>query len=109
MTQPLADQFPTLPFAAAADRFIPRQHETLHEQCVERRIRAFEFVPLLVSRGGLRLLEDGGGFLVVFNTDTLAADLPAVLGHEVAHTFHFDLSCCSPLLTVPHPNDMSEV
>src|SRR3989344_2943671 len=96
-TPTLAELFPTLPFATAADQFLDQLPQmTLLQQLQIRRVDAVEIIPKFFS-AGLSLLEDGR-FLVSFNDVNTPEEDARGLGHELGHTFHYDVSLTPPLL-----------
>jgi hypothetical protein len=99
MTQPflfsLAELFPALPFAAEADRFLASCSEkSLAEQLHERRITKIEKKPML-STAGLTYGPDQN-LTVWINEYARQEWYSESLGHELGHTFHFDLSTTPP-------------
>lgn len=107
-TQTLAVLFPALPFAPEADRFLSRvPRMKLLEQLQARRVGAVEFVEQL-SAAGLSIMDDGR-FLLSFNDLSTPEEDAESLGHELGHTFHYDLSSRPPRLRIPPPEAMSAV
>ncbi len=90
MPDTLAKLFPTLPFAADADTFLRNFCKSVPEQLRERRILHFDTKPL-ISAGGISIGTDGN-FIVTFCDMNTADENAETLGHEIGHTFHFDIS-----------------
>lgn len=106
-TRILAELFPTLPFAPEADRFlaaVPRMK--LLEQLRARHIGAVEFIakwfPASLS------IMDNGRFLVSFNDVNTPKEDAESLGHELGHTFHYDLATRPPRLLIPPSEEVSD-
>ncbi len=86
----LAQQFPTLPFAPSADKWLAQATElTIFEQLNGRKITSICVLPLLCTSG---LGIDAGEFCIYFNDFCKTEWAFGCIGHEIAHTFHFDLA-----------------
>ena len=98
----LTEKFPTLSFARDADEFIRKWsgNADIVAQLRERRIYRVEIVPLFVSGAGI-LFGDDGNFLVWLNDFYPPEEQAYSLGHEIGHTFHFDLSKTPPRSSYP--------
>jgi len=88
--------FPEFEFAHDADLFLATiPGISTVEQLLWRRIQVVEIMPLIVSSGGIGYTGDGNFFIALNDTNTEAESIRS-LGHEVAHTFHFDLKKTPP-------------
>lgn len=98
----LAEKFPTLSFARDADEFLCKWKKSadIVAQLRDRRIFKVEIVSLLVSGAGI-LFGDDGNFLVWLNDFYHPEEQTYSLGHEIGHTFHFDLSKNPPQSSYP--------
>lgn len=106
-TPTLTELFPTLPFTVEADQFLSQIRQmSLLEQLKARRIGAVEIIPKLFS-ASLRLLEDGR-FLIALNDVNTLEEYAEGIGHELGHTFHYDLSKTPPALRVPSSDEISD-
>jgi len=106
-TQTLAARFPMLPFAPEADRFltaVPRMK--LLEQLRARHVGAVECIPKWFP-AGLSIMDDGR-FLLSFNDVNTPEQDAESLGHELGHTFHYDLSARPPRPLLPPPEEISD-
>lgn len=102
---PLRQFFPTLSFASSADDWLnsingPNGRKKVSQQFAERRITEIR-VERILSTAGLGIGGDGNFFIMLnsFNRDRSEWD-PHCIGHEIAHTFHFDLSETPPRQTI---------
>ncbi len=89
-------KFPNLSFSKDADVFLQSimGGKNIVEQLLERRITNFEMKDLISSAG--IFIADDGNFGIAFQiTDTLLEKARS-LGHEIGHTFHFDLTSNPP-------------
>mgnify|MGYP001564104733 CR=1 FL=1 len=98
----LAEKFPVLSFACDADEFLRKWSENTDvvAQLRERRIFRVEVVPLFISGAGI-LFGDDSNFLVYLNDFYPPEEQAYSLGHEIGHTFHFDLSKNPPQSSYP--------
>lgn len=102
----LAEHFPSLEFAREADRWLETvSQSTLHQQLQERRVRRIRIEPMLFS-GALGIQD--GDFVMFFNDMSTPEEDAHALGHEIGHTFHFDLTKTPPEVTIPDKNAMSD-
>lgn len=97
----LSEMFPMLPFAKEADRWLgilgknaddPRMD--IFRQLESRKIDEIIIVPIFSTAG---MKSKRNGFHVVFNTRCHKKHAFFALGHEIAHTFHFDISQKPPV------------
>ncbi len=90
----LGDIFPYFQFANAAGAFLRRASTLdISVQLAERRVVEVVVKPIS-RRAGLTFTEND--FQIVLN-DTLAPeDQPEEVGHEIAHTFHHNLTYSPP-------------
>lgn len=83
--------FPTLLFARDADLFLAScRNLAISQQLATRNIRRVELASLF-SSGGIGVDREGN-FFVQFNDLGTADEWAETLGHEIGHTFHFDIS-----------------
>lgn len=97
----LQRQFPQFPFSIIADEWIRFfKGKSLPEQLRDRRIARVLIAPLLFSSGGIGIAEDGN-FFILLNDMNLPGENAESLGHEIAHTFHHDLTQNPPKNFLP--------
>lgn len=103
----LAELFPALPFAASADKWLDDHVSgiTIREQLLSRSVRAIEFIPI-ISTAGVGFLEGNKEFIFYFNDYASPEWLPHALGHEIGHTFHYDLTKHPLHRTIPEMGKM---
>jgi len=93
----LCSMFPELAFAKEADAFLSACPDmAVPEQLRARKINRIELKSLL-SSGGLRINPGKDSFSVQLNDLGKTNEWAETLGHEIGHTFHFDISV-RPLL-----------
>ena len=92
----LVKEFPHFLFASDADRFLQnfKNNKDIVSQLNNRRIYKVKFEQLF-SSSGLGIEEDGN-FFVFLNDLLTEEEMANSLGHELGHTFHFDLSVMPP-------------
>ena len=96
-----AQIFPRLIFAGAAGAFLRKcSGNNISWQLRERRISRVQIVPLLMSNGGLAIGDDGE-FLISLDDTDCPRDHAKSLGHEIAHTFHHNLTQHPPRNFLP--------
>lgn len=94
---PLSEQFPMFHFAKEADEWLKSIHDkSIFWQLGSRRIGYLEILPIL-STAGLGINSRTGKFMVVFNDYCELKHSFESLGHEIGHTFHFDLTKNPPV------------
>ena len=88
----MANEFPCFSFASEADKFLSmfKNNKDVVFQLRNRHIYKVKFMEL-ISSGGLGIEEDGN-FFVFLNDLLTEEEMANSLGHELGHTFHFDLS-----------------
>lgn len=105
MKKTLAEQFPQLSFAKDADEWLANiGGKTIREQLEERRIKRVRIMGILFS-AALGIQDDD--FVVILNNLNFGHDALS-FGHEIGHTFHFDLTETPPKLIIPEPNEISD-
>ena len=105
----LVRQFPTLPFARKADRWLSSiKSKSIETQLRERRIIEDHYFPLSSCKGFISLSNDGSGIIVYVDADQGRGEKFFTLGHEIGHTFHFDLRTTPLKNTIPDMNDFEE-
>ena len=94
----LVKEFTHFLFAPDADRFLQnfKNSKDIVSQLNNRRIYTVKFEKLLISSAGLYI--ESGSFVVVLNDLNTEEDMAISLGHEIGHTFHFDLSVTPPVV-----------
>ena len=103
----LTDEFPRFHFARAADAFLRRCSTlTIIHQLRERRIDEIRILPVF-SSGGLKYSHKGN-FEIVLNDTLFLEEAVCVVGHEIAHTFHHNLTYSPPKNLLPE-SDRDEV
>ena len=88
----LKQLFPEFSWAAEADTFLTELEQKLPkiiEQMRQRRIAKIETQPLLFP-GGCKI--ENGRFVIVFNDQSTFEEKVETFGHEIGHTFHYDLT-----------------
>ena len=86
----LANQFPGLPFARRADEWLESiKEKTIQEQLEERKIYSVTIWRNWKDSDGFCLCF-GFGFFFILGKKAEKHDL--TLGHEIGHTFEFDLA-----------------
>ena len=94
-SRPLCEQFPMLAFSKAADDWLQSiQDKSILEQLQERRITQMGLLRML-STAGIGYTDDGN-FIVHFNDYSNHINDAFSIGHEIGHTFHFDLTKTPP-------------
>lgn len=104
----IAEKFPEFPWVKEADFFLKNVRKKQHSislQMRERKVRRTEIKHLLFP-GGLKI--ENGKFIIVFNYMATEEDRIQTLGHELGHTFHYDISGDEPRLLCPEA-ETSEV
>lgn len=93
----LASSFPRLPFAKDADLFLEHTKMSRVDVCTQLREREIGHVEIkpLISAGGIRL-DGEGRFIISLNTECPLLEKAETLGHEIAHTFKYDLNVSPP-------------
>ena len=92
---PLATLFPDFPFAVGADEFLRKvTSESIISQFRARRISMIRIAPLL-SGGGIEIGCDNNFIISLRDVNTLLEKAQS-LGHEIGHTFHFDIKEVPP-------------
>ncbi len=90
----LSDLFPHFYFAGAAESYLGKvAMREIDQQLLERRIAdvSVNFIP---TQGGLGI--DEKHFFVVLNKNLSLHEQAESLGHEIAHTFHYNLTYTPP-------------
>jgi len=88
----LEQQFSQLPFALAADNWLKSiPGKSVAKQLRERKISTIRFVPL-ISSGGLGIQKGGANFFVLLNDINSPQENAQTLGHEIGHTFLYNLN-----------------
>ena len=88
---PLAQQFPTLPFAGSADKWLASiKRKSIEKQLAERKIPRIGIT--VGGYGFISLPEPYEVFSILINVDLPYGERLLTLGHEIGHTFHFDLT-----------------
>src|SRR3989344_4853318 len=88
----LSQKFPTLEFAKSADRWLKQAEKaTIFQQLDNRKITNICILPLLCT-AGLGIKENTGKFCIYFNKYCKTEWAMGCIGHEIGHTFHFDLT-----------------
>ncbi len=101
---PLGKRFPKFDFAKKADRWLEcAKKATIFQQLGNRKISTICIIPIL-STAALAF-DKTGGFQVWFNTECKMEWAFGSLGHEIAHTFHFDLTKNPPTQTIDDQSD----
>lgn len=96
----LSELFPKIPFAGVADDWLAEQaNVSVSEQIRGRGVRGVKIEELL-SGGGVERGEDGYLIVGLNDWNNLEENIQT-LGHELAHTFGFDLSATPPRETFP--------
>lgn len=96
----LAEKFPMIPFAQAADAWLESiKGKTIQQQLIERRITQFIILPVICT-AGLGIAETDGTFHVIFNDCCQLKYGFQAIGHEIGHTFGFDITKTPPLAIV---------
>ena len=94
----LASQFPDLSFAKLADAWLLKNKDTtILEQVESRRIVAIEFAKLDFGGDMGSDLRYGGGISIRLRDSNTMEENIRDLGHEIGHTFHFNLESKFPL------------
>lgn len=98
--------FPRLPFAREADRFLATtaRSEPLYVQITGRRIYELRECALLISVAGVCRMV-GGGFFLQFSDLVDIEQKTRSFGHELAHTFGFDIRPRHPRRLLPRRID----
>lgn len=105
----LSQRFPifandNIVFAKKADAWLERMKKTkatIFQQLDNRKINRICIIPCLCTAGlGIKKGAYEGAFCAYFNTYCKLEWAFEALGHEIAHTFHFDLTKNPPLKTV---------
>lgn len=95
----LQKKFPQLPFSKTADDWLSSvKGKRLLEQLRDRRVTSTRIIPLL-GNGGLDFDENGNFRIELCDMNTPQENASS-LGHELGHTFHFDLTQTPPLDTL---------
>lgn len=104
----LAKEFPMFAFAQAADEWLAsinplaKRKKSLQQQLKERRVSRFETLKM-ISTAGLGYTENGD-FRIIFNQGHGRVrdfhEDAFTIGHELGHTFHFDLTQTPPVKTI---------
>lgn len=99
--QTFKDLFPEFAWVAGADDFheeLQSKRPTLIEQLRQRKIARTEVKPLLFP-GGCRVEKER--FIIVFDDQSTLQEKFKTLGHEIGHTFHYDLTSTKLILLCP--------
>lgn len=101
----LKEKFPSLPFVIFAVEWLKSARgKGVVEQLRQRRIFSVRFRPQ-ISSGGIGIDEDDNLFIQLEKYNA-PEDNAQSLGHEIAHTFHLDLTRETIVNTLPP--DMTE-
>jgi len=96
----LETKFPQFQFAAYADEFLMNCHSNNLARQIKLRQIASVAPGALLSQAGIGIDEYGKFFITI--NDTLTCDEMAfALGHEIGHTFHYDLHSIPPKNILP--------
>jgi hypothetical protein len=105
----MKELFPEFDWAGTADAFLAelqRANLSITEQMRRRKIVRLEIKPLLCN-GGIKI--EKGYFVVVFNYETTLEEKMETLGHEIGHTFHYDLVPSEPCLLCSKARESEDV